>query len=255
MHAEIELICSHMVSSDFIVHTNTHTQLPTLFTTQPWGNSLLRASSNYSHLVVTSAPACSCFRCHRQKMEKDRVNEEREKGSRACSRTPLGNSIMHYYTDSSGKWSAPQHCSSSSSGHPGRLWAIIGPDLWDDGGLTHQCLLNSGVNMPKDPSSRKPQKLYLWLLLHFEVNAQDEDRYMLHLGLCIFLQRQDAKELNKLQQLWPGVGNKSCNHTSSYLAPHHSLQPFSVFYSRWSALEGEVWLSLSSESLLPSSRM
>lgn len=84
----------------------------------------------------------------------ERERQKREAASRACLGAPQGNGIIQYYTDSSGKRSALQHCSSSSSGHPGRLWAIIGPDLWDDRKLTHQCLLNAGVNMPKELSSR-----------------------------------------------------------------------------------------------------
>lgn len=80
--------------------------------------------------------------------------QKREVASRARLRAPQGNGIIQYHDDSSGKQSALQHCSSSSSGHPGKLGAIIGPDLWDDGRLTYQCLLNAGVNMPKELGSR-----------------------------------------------------------------------------------------------------
>lgn len=68
--------------------------------------------------------------------------------SRACLRAPQGDGIIQYYTDSLGKGNALQSCSSSSSCHSGRLTVIIGPDLWDDGRLTYQRLLNACVNMP-----------------------------------------------------------------------------------------------------------
>lgn len=131
-----------------------HTHSPTLFTTHPMRQrSLLGASSNYSHLEVTSGPPRCCFICHRHRVEEERDAEERGRHQEHVGEPPQGNGIIQYYSDSSGK-RALQHCSSSSSGHPGRLWAIIGPDLWDDGRLTHQCLLNAGVNMPKELSNR-----------------------------------------------------------------------------------------------------
>lgn len=74
--------------------------------------------------------------------------------SRACLRAPQGNGIIRYYTDSFGRRNALQSCSSSSSGHSGRLTVIIGPDLWDDGRLTYQRLLNACVNMPKELCGR-----------------------------------------------------------------------------------------------------
>lgn len=74
---------------------------------------LLGASSNYSHLEVTSGPLCLCFICQRAEKERQR----REAASRARLRVPQGNGIIQYYTDSSGKPSALQRCSASSSGH------------------------------------------------------------------------------------------------------------------------------------------
>lgn len=74
--------------------------------------------------------------------------------SRACLRAPQGDGIIQYYRDSFGKRNALQSCSSSSSGHSGRLTVIIEPDLWDDGRLTYQCLLNVCVNMPKELCGR-----------------------------------------------------------------------------------------------------
>lgn len=76
-------------------------------------SGLLGASSNYSHLEVTSGPLCHCFICQRAEKERQR----REAASRAPLRVPQGNGIIQYYTDSSGKPSALQRCSASSSGH------------------------------------------------------------------------------------------------------------------------------------------
>lgn len=76
-------------------------------------SGLLGASSNYSHLEVTSGPLCHCFICQRAEKERQR----REAASRARLRVPQGNGIIQYYTDSSGKPSALQRCSASSSGH------------------------------------------------------------------------------------------------------------------------------------------
>lgn len=91
-----------------------HTHLDCFHHTHPMRQcSLLGASSNYSHLEVTSGPLCHCFICQRAEKERQR----REAGSRARLRVPQGNGIIQYYTDSSGKPSALQRCSASSSGH------------------------------------------------------------------------------------------------------------------------------------------
>lgn len=102
-----------------------NTRIPSLSTTPPHEATqpVRGASSNYSHLEVTPGPPCCRFICHRQ-----RVGARERKASRTCWRAPRGNGIMHSYSDSSGR-RALQRCSSGSSGHPGRLGAIIGPDL------------------------------------------------------------------------------------------------------------------------------
>lgn len=95
-------------------------------------------------------------------MEKERRREtdKREEALAVGLGSPLGNGITQHYTDSSGRPSALQHCSSSSSGRPGRLGAIIGRAFRDDGGPTHGCLLNAGVNTSKELSSREFLQLH-----------------------------------------------------------------------------------------------
>lgn len=53
-------------------------------------------------------------------------------------------------TDSFGEGEALRSCSSGSSGHPGRLIVLIGPDLRDHVRLTYQRLLNACVNTPTE---------------------------------------------------------------------------------------------------------
>lgn len=109
---------------------------------------LLGASSHYSHLEVTSGPLGCCFYVSKQVK---RETQKWEAASGVCFTAPQGNGIIRYYTDSSGKQSVLKVISSAAPVvHQAILAAIILPDLWDDGGRTHQCLLNTGVNMLKD---------------------------------------------------------------------------------------------------------